>query len=285
MQHRMEPVGRPVPTQAQPGDMTNALDFAFDGVGVRIEMVDGEPWFCARDVGVCLGLGRTAVVNATGRMESEDKTVILNDTLGGKQGLVYVSEAGLYEFIMTSRKPAARRFRKWVTKEVLPSIRKTGAYSMPAAGGDLLPHLKDAANQLTAAVQEIERARERAEVAEQLVAELEPRAMVANRIAASKGVLLIQPTCTARGWNQRKFTQWAIDKGLFYRQPRSDPDKTGPLRAKSAFADRGIVAERVIMVDVDPEDGTEISRYQAYITPAGLLWLDENVPDWVRKER
>ncbi len=96
------------------------------GLPVRITDLDGAPWFVAKDV--CEALGISDVRQAVGRLDEDERSGCSIPTPGGNQTSRVVSESGLYALIMQSRKPEAKRFRKWVTSEVLPSIRKTGGY-------------------------------------------------------------------------------------------------------------------------------------------------------------
>lgn len=98
----------------------------------RITDINGEPWFVLADV--CRELDVSNPSQAARNLDDDEKGIINSDTLGGAQKMVIVSESGLYSLILRSRKPEAKRFKKWVTKEVLPSIRKTGGYgsSTPA---------------------------------------------------------------------------------------------------------------------------------------------------------
>ena len=98
---------------------------------IRMQMVDGEPWLAAKDLCELLGLDNSR--QAVSRLDDDEKGVISSDTLGGKQELTFVSESGMYALIFQSRKPQARAFRKWVTGEVLPSLRKYGYYVAPGA--------------------------------------------------------------------------------------------------------------------------------------------------------
>jgi anti-repressor protein len=77
---------------------------------------------------VCVVLGRSDVSMAISRLDECEKGASIVCTLGGKQKMAVINESGLYSLIMTSRKPEAKAFKKWVTSEVLPSIRKTGSY-------------------------------------------------------------------------------------------------------------------------------------------------------------
>lgn len=98
---------------------------------VRSMVIKGEPWFVAKDVCDILGLafGRSSVQ----LLDDDEKGVHSMDTPGGKQEMTTINESGLYSLIFQSRKPEAKLFRKWVTSEVLPSIRKWGYYINPEA--------------------------------------------------------------------------------------------------------------------------------------------------------
>lgn len=108
--------------------------FKYENQQIRTLEKDGKPWFVAKDICAVLGLKKVSqVVNGhpdkNDRLDDDEKGVSNVDTLGGNQQLLIVSESGLYSLIFKSRKKEARAFQKWVTKEVLPSIRKTGKYS------------------------------------------------------------------------------------------------------------------------------------------------------------
>ena len=103
--------------------------FDFKSQEVRVLSVEGKPWFVAKDI--CSILEIKNVSEALSRLDNDEKSLILNDSLGGKQETNIISESGMYTLVLTSRKPEAKPFRKWVTSEVLPSIRETGAYISP----------------------------------------------------------------------------------------------------------------------------------------------------------
>lgn len=104
----------------------NTHTFHFDNLEVRTVVREGEPWFVAADVSTCLSI-RDAY-NAVRGLDGDEKATHIMSTPGGTQCMTIINESGLYTLIMTSRKPEAQRFRKWVTSEVLPAIRKTGKY-------------------------------------------------------------------------------------------------------------------------------------------------------------
>lgn len=100
--------------------------FNFHGAQVRVLMRDGEPWFVAKDVSGILGYRDAA--NLTRRLDDDEKDTRKTSTPSGKQEMTIINESGLYNAVLGSTKPNAREFRKWVTGEVLPSIRKNGGY-------------------------------------------------------------------------------------------------------------------------------------------------------------
>lgn len=103
---------------------------------VRAVTINGEPWFAGRDVAAALGYKnpQEAVRN---HVDDDDKGVSEFLTPGGNQKIPIINESGLYSLIMSSTLPTAKRFKRWVTSEVLPSIRKTGGYMTPAAAAQL----------------------------------------------------------------------------------------------------------------------------------------------------
>ena len=97
---------------------------------VRTLCIDGEPWFVGKDVAEALGYSNPRDALAK-HVDDEDKGVAKRDTLGGEQVTTIINESGLYSLIFSSKLESARRFKRWVTSEVLPAIRKTGNYSVP----------------------------------------------------------------------------------------------------------------------------------------------------------
>lgn len=98
---------------------------------VRVVMKEDGPWFVAADVCHALEIGNNRM--ATDRLDEDEKGVSLIDTPGGKQEMCTVSEPGLYTLVLGSRKPEAKAFKRWITHEVIPAIRKTGTYFAPNA--------------------------------------------------------------------------------------------------------------------------------------------------------
>lgn len=108
-------------------DLTVVKDFDFDGSAIRtLSDGVGEVWFVAKDVADILGYAKTN--NMTERLDDDEKQTLYVAASQNNQTLI--NESGLYSAVMGSQKPEAKRFKKWVTSEVLPSIRKTGGYNM-----------------------------------------------------------------------------------------------------------------------------------------------------------
>jgi prophage antirepressor-like protein len=108
--------------------MTTLVPFNYSGRQVRTVTRDGEPWFVARDV--CTVLEIRNVADAVATLDEDEKGVATVDTPGGDQRVGIINEPGLYSLILRSRKPEAKTFKRWVTHEVLPAIRKTGRYEV-----------------------------------------------------------------------------------------------------------------------------------------------------------
>ena len=114
---------------------------------IRSVEIDGEPWLVGKDVAAALGYSnpRKALID---HVDEEDKGVTKCDTPGGTQEMTIINESGLYSLILSSKLPGAKKFKRWVTSEVLPSIRKTGGY-LPAAAEKTLADLTAAVQLLT----------------------------------------------------------------------------------------------------------------------------------------
>ncbi|NYZ70092.1 Bro-N domain-containing protein, partial [Endozoicomonas sp. SM1973] len=104
------------------------IPFEFSGASVRVIDKDGEPWFVAKDIADALKFSEASAM--TRHLDDDEKGLSIVQTLGGDQELQVINESGLYSAILKSRRPEAKVFKKWVTNEVLPSIRKTGSYGV-----------------------------------------------------------------------------------------------------------------------------------------------------------
>lgn len=122
--------------------MNDLIRFDFQQNQVRVTTIDGEPWFLASDV--CHILGLTNAREAVSRLDDDERKLLKNNSVTNGDGVInqalnenqqinLINESGLYSLVFASRKPEAKMFRKWVTSELLPTIRKTGSYAMTTA--------------------------------------------------------------------------------------------------------------------------------------------------------
>lgn len=148
---------------------------------LRTITVDGDPWFVAADVCTALGYsnGRKAVGD---HVDEADRGVTACDTPGGRQNVTIINESGLYALIFGSRLDAAKVFKRWVTSEVLPEIRRTGTFTVPAAAPvpAVMPTHAEALRGWADALEHVDRAEAR-------IAELEPAARFATQLAGTQG--------------------------------------------------------------------------------------------------
>ncbi|MEJ6013791.1 BRO family protein [Corynebacterium sp. H127] len=159
--------------------MSELQKFSFQGFEVRTIFADGETWFVLNDL--CRVLEVANPRSAASRVNPQDKGVRSVDTLGGQQNMTVVNESGMYDVVLESRKPHARAFRRWVTSEVLPEIRRTGSYSQqvtPMSGTELM----------AAAVVEAQKVLAQRE---ERIRELEPKAAAWANLASVGGDLSV----------------------------------------------------------------------------------------------
>lgn len=193
--------------------MLNELQiFNYNDKQVRTIERNGEPWFVASDVCKILSLDNTA--QALTRLEGDEiDTIILNDGIGNPERMV-INESGLYSLILGSRKPEAREFKKWVTSEVLPSIRKTGSYSLQKDSYSI----EDPIERAKRWIQE----QEEKKALESKVKALAPAAEFGNAVSNNAGGILIRDYVKVLEndgihMGQDKFFSWLHIKGYIYR--------------------------------------------------------------------
>ena len=166
--------------------------FNFRGDRIRV-LADDEPWFVAKDLASALGY-RDAH-NMCRRIDDEDKGTRSVSTPGGLQSMAVVNESGLYTAIMGSVRPGAKDFKRWVTSEVLPSIRKHGAYLTESKIEEILT----SPDMIIRLATDLKNERERCRIAEEAhknavvqIGILEPKAQLADSFLSSKGNILVR---------------------------------------------------------------------------------------------
>ena len=132
---------------------------------IRTMLIDGEPWFVGKDVAASLGYGDgKSLANAIAKhVSDEDKGVTEMMTPGGRQNMTIINESGLYSLIFGSKLESAKKFKKWVTSEVLPAIRKTGGYAAPMTVPEQIQLLAMGSVELTQKVDRLDQKLDRLE--------------------------------------------------------------------------------------------------------------------------
>ena len=193
--------------------MNELQTFKHEGFGeIRTLEINGEPWFVGKDVASVLGYSnsRKALLD---HVDDEDKGVTNCDTLGGIQKMNIINESGLYSLILSSKLPQAKAFKRWVTSEVLPAIRKQGSYSLgvPTNFRDALYLAYQ--QQVTIEALETENA-----FKDQKIAELQPKADYLDTILQSKSLMTITQIAKDYGMSARTMNKKLHALGVQYKQ-------------------------------------------------------------------
>ena len=180
--------------------------FSFGVHAVRALTLDGSPWFVAADVCEALDLDDTS--KACSRLDRDEKGTNTIRTPSGDQQMLVINESGLYSLILTSRKPEAKLFKKWVTREVLPSIRKTGSYSVqaPAVPQSLSAALRLAADQA-----------EQIEAQQAQLALAAPKVAFVERYVEATGLKGFREVCKLLKANEARFREFVTEKKILYK--------------------------------------------------------------------
>jgi prophage antirepressor-like protein len=194
--------------------------FNFNGNEVRVSKdQNGEPWFVAKDVADILGY-RTAN-DMTRRLDDEEKGYAKTRTLGGVQETVIINESGLYNCVFGSSKEEAKAFRRWVTSEVIPSIRKHGAYMTPETIKQALLNpdtLIDLAYRLKSSMETVERQKmQLAENERQLLLQ-KPDVEYTKQVLAADNLHTANTIAVHLGISAIKLNKFLMDEGIIYKQ-------------------------------------------------------------------
>lgn len=248
---------------------------------VRSVLKDGAPWFVAVDV--CKALGLNQVTRAMSRLDSDeggllevphpqnaDKTIEINA----------VSEAGLYHLILCSKKPEARAFKRWITHEVIPSIRKHGAYMTDALLSRMDEHpelISEYIGKLRAENAKANAAREALKKAEAENARLAPKASYYDSFVGVESLTCLRYTAKELGVPQKKFIGYLLEKGYVFRDRH---------RSDRVFVRAGKRNDPLFVTrDFYLPNGTK-SEY-TLVTPAGkahFLKIAEKIRVWEPRE-
>lgn len=197
--------------------MNNIQIFKYENNDVRTVDLNGEPWFVGKDVAAVLEYSNPRKALAD-HVDQEDKGVTKCDTLGGVQELTIINESGLYSLILSSKLPTAKQFKRWVTSEVLPSIRKNGGY---IAGQEQLTPSELMASALLVANKTL--AERDARISELTVqnAIMQPKAEYFDELVDRNLLTSFRETAKQLGVEEKKFISFLMEKKYIYRDKKA----------------------------------------------------------------
>lgn len=227
--------------------------FNFENHEVRSLLLNNEPWFIGKDVAEVLGY-KNASKALSDHVDSEDKGVTKCYTLGGTQNMAIINESGLYSLVLSSKLPSAKKFKRWVTSEVLPALRKTGQYQVKELSGQELmaKALIEAQSVLAAKDKQIE--------------EMKPKADYYDQILQSKSLVLISQIAKDYGLGAPTMNKKLHELGVQYKQG-------GQWLLYSKYQNKGYTHSRTI--NITRSDGRSDVRMQTEWTQKGRLFLYE----------
>lgn len=205
---------------------------------IRMIMINNEPWFVGKDIAEVLGYVKERNAIAA-HVEAEDKKVApIQGVLGGKQAMTIINESGLYSLILSSKLPNAKKFKHWVTSEVLPTIRKHGAYMTDEKAFDVLHNAGGLADLLQQAAEQLKQK-------DVQIERMKPKALFADAVASSKNSVLIGELAKiikAKGYDigQNKLFTWMRENGYLmktgeaYNQPTQKSMELGLMEIKKS---------------------------------------------------
>lgn len=220
---------------------------------VRVVLIDGEPWFVAADVADVLRLGN--LHSSLALLDEDERT--LHTVEDGQRSMVVISEAGLYSLILRSRMPAAKAFKRWLTHEVLPSIRRTGAY------GHLRPlSRRELAENWADAERRAELAEARRVELEAVTEEMAPKADAFDAFMEADGTYSMGTVANMLG----------IGRNTLFRRLREE----GVLQRDNRPYQRYAAHFKVIGGSHD-QNGRETAHYTTYVHPSGVDFIRQRL--------
>ncbi|WP_276691161.1 phage antirepressor [Acidaminococcus massiliensis] len=163
---------------------------------IRTVVVEGEPWFVGKDVAEALGYSNPSKT-LNDHVDDDDKGVTKRYTLGGTQEMTIINESGLYSLVLSSKLPTAKKFKRWVTSEVLPAIRKNGGY---IAGTENMTEAEIMARAVLIGQRTIAEQQKR-------ISELKPKAEYTEKVLASKGLITTTAIAKDYGMGAKSFNK------------------------------------------------------------------------------
>ena len=245
--------------------MNELQTFNFNDQEVRTLMINNDPYFVGKDVATVLGYSRTAdAIKA--HVDEEDKLTRQFTDSGQRRSMTIINESGLYSLILSSKLPTAKKFKRWVTSEVLPAIRKHGAYMTPKTIEEALLNPDTIIRLAT----NLKKEREGRLIAEQRVNELTPKASYYDKVLANKSLVTITAIAKDYGMSGQRMNALLHKLGVQYKQ-----GKTWLLYAK--YQKNGWTHSETVMIT--DRYGNEKAVLNTKWTQKGRLGLYELLKD------
>lgn len=228
---------------------------------IKSLVIDNEPWFVGKDVAEILGYTNPSKA-LLDHVDKEDK--LNNETLSslGQRGGWLINESGLYSLILSSKLPNAKKFKRWVTSEVLPAIRKTGGYQLPEISYP---------QSLRLLADEIEKNKKlelENSIQAQQINEMKPKADYCDKILSSKSLMTITQIAKDYGMSGKAMNQILHDLNIQYKQ-------SGQWLLYSRYQSKGYTSSETI--DIKQNDGKVLVRLSTKWTQKGRLYLYERL--------
>lgn len=190
---------------------------------IRTIQQNGEPWFVGKDVADILGY-QNGSRDVNRHVDEDDRQNYQNGTFESNRGLTIINESGLYSLILSSKMPKAKEFKRWVTSEVIPAIRKTGGY---IAGSENMTDAEIMAKAVLVAQSTIQQRDQRIKELESDVAAAKPKVLFADAVSASDSTILIGDLAKILKQNgcntgQKRLFQWLRDNGYLIKRQGAD---------------------------------------------------------------
>lgn len=253
--------------------------FNFNGSNIRTLLIEDEPYFVGKDVAEVLGYSNTQKA-IRDHVDEEDKLTERIVLSGQNRNLIVINESGMYSLILSSKLPQAKEFKRWVTSEVLPTIRKHGAYATetkleemlndPQTMITTLQRLKEEQDARKALQIEVDKQTEGRLIAEQQVAELKPKADYTDKILQNKSLVTITQIAKDYGMSGQEMNRKLHKLGVQYKQ-----GDVWLLYSKHQH--KGWTQSETHMVP--KKDGTEKAVYNTKWTQKGRLGLYQLLKD------
>lgn len=231
--------------------------FNFENNQVRTLLINDEPWFVGKDVAEILGYSKARNAIATHVDDDDKKGAPIQGDLGGTQEMTVINESGVYALVFGSKLPSAKKFKHWVTSEVLPTLRKTGGYTMPKT-------YLEALKAFTAEVEKNEILSFENKIQTQQINELKPKADYTDRILKTTDLMTITQIAKDYGMSAKQFNALLHDYKVQFKQ-------NGQWLLYSQYQSKGYTSSET--VEFDRSDGTVGVRLNTKWTQKGRLFL------------